>query len=165
MTLAVGENHHDGNFSDDDFSSGIWRPTGAGSSFFEYADTGPLYIGPGLQHSNWRGVCQYGFESAGDYSVAVLSMIDAGDITSGLYTSTIAVPQSAVNADPDDPEGRFQVALGFIDEVNMVRETDERVKWSTYTQVATYWEAQKNGTPLRLDFSQIPSDLYTCSPR
>jgi len=162
LSMAVGQTHHDGIFDQDDFSSGVWRPAGAGETFFEFAENGPPYVGTGLQHSDWSGNCRWGFRSAADYSSALLSLVDDGSIPAGFYTATIAVPQSAVKADPADPDGRFQMALGFIDDVNSLRATDSRVSWSTYTQVVNQWTQEAGGVSQRFDFSDIPEGKYSC---
>ena len=162
LSMAVGQTHHDGDFEQDDFSSGVWRPAGAGESFFEFAESGPPYVGTGLQHSDWSGNCRWGFRSAADYSAALLSLVDEGSVPAGFYTATIAVPQSAVKAEPADPAGRFQMALGFIDDVNSLRATDSRVSWSTYTQVVEQWTQEAGGISQRLDFGEIPAGKYSC---
>ena len=42
-----------GNSSGDDFSSGVWRPAGANSEVTDDAIAGPVYVAPGVQHSDW----------------------------------------------------------------------------------------------------------------
>lgn len=55
LTLAVGARHHLGDFSADDYASGVWRPKGAGQDFWVHDPQGPLvYIGPG-EYDNWGG--------------------------------------------------------------------------------------------------------------
>lgn len=164
LSLAVGQAHHNGNFEDDDMSSGLWRPSGAGEDFYVASDSGVPYVGPGLQHADWSGKCPDGFRGPADYGKALLSLVDDGSLPAGLYTAGLAIPQSAIKADPTAPNSRFQQALAFIDAVNALQKNDSRVIWSTYNQVVATWQDNFDAAPQRAGYEQIPSSRHACSP-
>lgn len=165
LSMAVGLEHHNGDFSLDDLSSGVWRPAGANALFSTDAPGARLpYIGPGLQHTDWGHTCPFGFHDAVDYIPVVLGLLDSGTLPSGVYTTSIAVPESALQSQPDDPNGKWGRALALIAGVNALASDDSRLGWATYSGVANLWATYFASKPTRLALSDIPAASHTCTP-
>ncbi len=98
LTLGVHTNHHLGDFSRDDRTSGIWKPRGFGPDFLVHDPAAPLvYVGPGTQHTDWFGRGEWEFATVADYVQVLVDYIASGKLPKGkMYTATIAIPQQII---------------------------------------------------------------------
>lgn len=140
VTLAVGSQHHLGDFSDDDYASGVWRPRGAGSRFWEHDPAGAMiYIGPG-EYTNWGN--RSGRRSTIEFVRHLLAGLESGELDRGaIYTATLAVPQSIVF----DPNEHFKLQR-MLDDLAPLAEAGQIV-FVTYSQVVQIWSAQYGESP------------------
>ncbi|MFO0548597.1 MAG: hypothetical protein U0271_09430 [Polyangiaceae bacterium] len=162
LSLAVGTNHHLGNFDDDDFSSGVWRPKGANADFTTDDPAKLPYVGPGLQHTDWGNTCPYGFHDARDYIPVILTMVDEGSAAPGLYTATLALPEDTLKL--GDPAGRWAHAIEIIEGVNELAAADARIQWANYSTVVETWQTEFASSPTRVALTDIPAERWTCAP-
>ncbi len=95
LTLAVGTQHHFGDFSFDDYASGVWIPKGTGSDFWVHDPSGPfIYIGPG-EYDNWSSVPRQ--RSTLEF-IEMLRFLLTNHLIKrdAMYTASIAVPQHMI---------------------------------------------------------------------
>ena len=157
LTMAVSQQHHEGDFTIDDRTSGVWRPSGAGESF--WADNPAarmVYIGPGQHHSSWGPRACY-FNHAFEYAEVLLRYVDEGRLAAGrMYTATQAFPQSVMLDATRHDEVRSILAAG----APLV--TSGQVRLQTYSEVAASWRADFASEPSVVRFEQIEASDYTC---
>ena len=159
LTMAVHEGHHEGNFSQDDNSSGIWHPQDATAEGFVTHDEGRRlpYIGTGLQHSNWSGSPNCDFQHGIEYAQVLLDMADAGELDSDkIYTVTVAFP-SSVMLDPD----KYDRGLEIIEAALALVEA-ERAQIASYRTVLDIWKSEFSSEPSVVTYDQIDPENYTC---
>ncbi len=159
LTFAVGEQHHEGNFGEDDDTSGIWKPAGEGADFLTH-DAGKrmIYIGAGMQHANWGGNCNDNdFEDAADYVKVLVNYLQSGKATGGkMYTCTIGLPQGVMFGTSDD-----QLLWSMITELQPL--VDEgRVVYANFTEMVEIWQNQYGSEPNIYTYDNISSQDYTC---
>lgn len=160
LSMAAGWAHHDGDFSDDDQTSGIWIPAGPVDDFYTHdTDNHMVYVAPGLQHANWNpDRCKHNFATPADYANVVLDYIEEGLIPAGeLYTLSIGVPQSVMFGDLDAQELLF----GVLAELQLLADEGE-VIFATYTEVVDIWRGDFDSEPNIFTFDQIDPEDYTC---
>ncbi len=140
LTLAVSSRHHEGDFSADDFSSGVWRPKGPGEVFWTHDPNGPwVYIGPG-EYDNWGG--KWGKRTTPAFVRHLLDQLERGALDPrGMYTATLAVPQHIV-FNPD----RYFKLQGLLDELTPLVDSG-RVVYATYSEVVQIWEKEYQSRP------------------
>lgn len=140
VTLAVGSEHHLGDFSDDDYASGVWRPRGAGSRFWEHDPGGEMiYIGPG-EYTNWGN--RSGQRSTLEFVHHLLEGLEAGELYRGaIYTASLAVPQSIVF----DANEHFKLQR-MLDDLAPLADAGQIV-YATYSQVVQIWSSQYDESP------------------
>ena len=159
LSMGVGFEHHLGNFDNDDRTSGIWRPAGAGEAFATHdASKRMAYIGPGQQHADWGGTCKHSFAEPVDYVRVVQRYLDDGRIPAGrIYTMSVGVPQSVMFGDREK-----QDALQAMIEAMQPLVDDGRIIHATYGEVAAIWESAFDAEPNQLPFDAIDPADYTC---
>jgi len=140
LTLAVGSEHHRGDFSADDVASGVWRPQGAGQDFWVHDPQGPLvYVGPG-EYDNWGG--RRGQRSTPEFVRDLLAQLEAGAIArDAMYTASLAVPQSIIfNL---DEYARLQALL---EQLAPLADSGQIV-YVTYSQAVEIWQMEYDARP------------------
>ncbi len=162
LTMGVGWEHHLGDFDNDDRSSGVWKPAGAGSEFATHdAGNRMIYIGPGQQHADWPGSCKVQFASPADYVQVLLEYIERGKIPAGkLYSASIGVPQGIFFGDTNAQS----TLLDIIEQLQPLA-TEGKVIFATYREVLAAWESQYNSESNTFTFDQIDPSDYTCPPK
>ncbi len=143
LTLAVSSRHRQGDFTDDDFTSGVWRPKGAGArAFWTHDPQGPLiYIGPG-EYDNWGGGGKWGRRSTPEFVRYLLDQLEADVLPrEAIYTATLAVPQHIIF----DPQ-RHAKLVALLEELAPLVASG-RVVYATYSQVAVLWEQEYGARP------------------
>ncbi len=158
LTLAVGTQHHLGDFSDDDLTSGVWKPAGGLDDFLTH-DPGRrmTYVAPGLQHQNWGDNPDCAFHDTAEYVQVLLDYMAEGRIDgTKIHTATIALPQQVMLQPENHPE-----VVGLIDGLDGFV-ADGTVQFATYTEVVEIWETTHGGEPSAFTFDQIDPDDYTC---
>jgi len=140
LTLATGTQHHLGDFTSDDYASGVWRPKGAGPDFWVHDPQGPLiYVGPG-EYDNWGG--RHGRRPTLDFLRDLLAKLEAGAIERDvIYTASLAVPQSVI-FNPDE-HARLQTLLEQL--APLV--TSGQVVYVTYSQAVMIWQTEYGAEP------------------
>jgi hypothetical protein len=140
LTLAVGSQHHMGDFSDDDYASGVWRPAGAGEKFWDHDPDGAIiYIGPG-EYTNWGN--RSGRRSTLEFVRHLLAGLETGELDRDvIYTATLAVPQSIVF----DANEHFKLQQ-MLDELAPLAESGQII-FVTYSQVVQIWASQYAANP------------------
>lgn len=158
LSLAVGTAHHNGNFSQDDTTSGIWQPKGGNDDFLQHDEAEKLiYVGPGLQHSDWNQKNKCTFHHGGEYAALLLKYLAEGRIPTGkIYTTTIAIPQSVILKGEN-----LDVLNGMLDQIAPLVAKGE-VVFATYSQVVDIWKTKFNSEPNIFTFDQIDPQDYTC---
>ena len=164
LTLGVGARHHlFGDFTDDDLTSGVWRPAGGSDSFYEHDPNRRLvYVGPGQQHSSWNtdASCSShsgAFRNTVEYVKVLLSYIQEGILPEGkIYTATLAIPQKAVF----EQEGRAAL-LGHLEALKPLIDSGD-VIIATYQEVVDIWINEYKGEPNIVRFESIDPSDYTC---
>ncbi|MBF0200311.1 MAG: hypothetical protein HQK66_03175 [Desulfamplus sp.] len=159
LTMGVGFEHHLGDFRNDDRTSGVWKPSGAGSDFYTHApDKRMIYIGPGQQHADWSGKCGMQFESVVDYVKVILQYIDEGRLPANkLYTASVGVPQKVMFGDLQ----MQQLLFDMIDDLELLAD-EGRVVFATYSEVVMAWKDIYGSEPNIVKFEMIDSQDYTC---
>lgn len=140
VTLAVGSEHHLGDFSDDDYASGVWRPRGAGSRFWEHDPGGAMvYIGPG-EYTNWGN--RSGHRSTLEFVRHLLAELEAGELDrDAIYTATLAVPQSIIF----DASEHFKLQR-MLDDLAPLADAGQII-YITYSQVVQIWSTEYGEKP------------------
>jgi hypothetical protein len=140
LTLAVSHDHHLGDFSKDDLASGIWRPKGAGQSFWSHDAEGSLiYVGPG-ERGNWSA--ERGWRSTPEFVQTVADQLEEGTIDRDkMYTASIAVPQSIIF----DLQ-RHQELLALLDQLKPLIESG-RATYATYSEAVDIWRRDFDARP------------------
>ncbi len=140
LTLAVSHQHHQGNFSRDDFASGVWKPSGHGESFWEHDPQGTLiYIGPG-EHANWSDSRPW--QSTPEFVETVAAQLRAGELDPNkMYTASIAIPQSILFY----PE-EHQKLLDVLEQLAPLIESGQAV-YVTYSQAVEIWQTEYDSQP------------------
>jgi len=158
ITLAVARVHHQGDFTQDDQTSGVWIPQGANASFRVHDSSGSLvYVGPGVHHSNWsgRGACDFG--SVADYVEVLVDYLQRGDIESGrIYTASLPIPQSVIFSEAEHHKLTAQI------EQLAPLIASGHVVYATYSQVVDVWRTRYGSQPSILPFTSIDPADYTC---
>ncbi len=142
LTLAVSSRHRLGDFTADDFASGVWRPKGPRGDFWTHDPNGPLiYIGPG-EYDNWGGGGRWGKRTTPEFVQHILSQLRAGTLDpDAMYTATLAVPQHIIF----DPEKHI-LLQALLERLNGLASTGQ-VVYVTYSQAAYIWQTQYSETP------------------
>jgi hypothetical protein len=158
LTLAVSSNHHNGDFTTDDLTSGVWMPLGANDGFLKHNAAGRLvYVAPGQQHSDWSGKGECKYRDAADYAGALIAHIDSGTLpAAAIYTATLAVPQSVMFK--TDNQAKL---MDIIDRLTALQQTGS-VVFAHYSQVVTAWNEEYNSAPNIVTFDQLDPTTYTC---
>ncbi|MBN1541793.1 hypothetical protein JW992_06575 [candidate division KSB1 bacterium] len=135
LTLAVGSQHHLGDFSADDYASGVWRPKGAGTDFWVHDPQGPLvYIGPG-EYDNWGN--KWGLRSTAEFVNDLLDQLQAGTLDRQvMYTASIAVPQSIIF------DAKEHAKLLAVFETLEPRVASGQIVYVTYAQAVHIWQSE-----------------------
>jgi hypothetical protein len=140
LTLAVSRQHHLGDFSRDDQTSGIWRPGGADSNFWTHDPDGALiYVGPG-EHANWDASRPW--RSTPDFVQAVAAQLEQGTLDGDqMYTASIAVPQSVIFK----PE-RYSEMRALLDALTPMIDAGQAAT-VTYSEAVEIWRADYDARP------------------
>ena len=153
LSLAVSRQHHLGDFSRDDFASGIWRPSGAGNDFWSDDPDGRLvYVGPG-EHANWRA--DQPWKSTPAFVQTVAEQLEQGTIDpEQVYTASIAVPQSVIF----DPEQHHEL-LTLLDELAPLIECGQAA-YVTYSEAVEIWHTEYGSRPnvFLLEGTELPTE-------
>ncbi|MDZ7723318.1 MAG: hypothetical protein U5R06_11070 [candidate division KSB1 bacterium] len=157
LTMGVHFNHHLGDFSEDDMTSGVWRPKGFGKDFYNHdAEKRMIYIAPGGHHTDWSESGDFPFASVADYVEVLVDYIDRGKIPAGqLYTATLAVPQSVIF----DQSKHEKLADQFKQLAALVGQ--RRVVYAHFQEIADIWQETYDGDPTMLSFDAINEQDYT----
>lgn len=140
LTLAVGSRHHEGDFTADDYASGVWIPKGAGQDFWVHDPHGLLvYIGPG-EYDNWGG--KRGQRSTPEFVRDVLAQLEAGTLDRDvMYTASLAVPQNVIF------DTREHAALqSLLDQLAPLAASGQ-VVYVTYSEAVDIWRTQYGARP------------------
>ena len=158
LTLAVGYEHHLGDFDDDDLTSGVWFPAGGDGEFLTHDADGHLaYVGPGLHHQNWSGGRNCFFASALDYIEVLLDYMERGEIESDrIYTVSIPLPQSMMLQ-----RENHATVLERFEELEPLVEAG-LVRYATYSEVVEIWREDYGSQPNIFTFDNIDPADYTC---
>jgi|GEM_PF-1809351 hypothetical protein len=158
LSLAVGTDHHNGNFSLDDMTSGIWQPKGGNDDFLTHDGANKLiYVGPGLQHSDWNQKGNCALRHGGEYAALLLKYLDEGKIPKGkIYTTTIAIPQKVMLKGEN-----IEVLNGMLDQLAPLA-AEGKVVFTTYSNVVDIWQKEFNSEPHIFTFDNIDPQDYTC---
>lgn len=156
LTLAVSHQHHQGNFSRDDFASGIWKPRGHGEVFWEHDPQGTLiYVGPG-EHANWDD--NRPWQSTPEFVQTIANQLQEGTLDpQKMYTASIAIPQSILFYPERHPE-----LLMLLEELNSLVESGQAV-YVTYSQVVEIWQTEFNAQP-NIFFLENATRPYEIAP-
>jgi hypothetical protein len=140
LTLAVSHDHHLGDFSKDDLASGIWRPKGAGDSFWSHDPEGRLiYVGPG-EHANWRS--DQAWRSTPEFVRTLANQLDQRSIDPDkMYTASIAVPQSVILK----PERHGELMVLLNDLAPLI--ASGRAVYVTYSEAVSIWQETFDAEP------------------
>ena len=154
ITCAVGYNHHQGDFSDDDACSGVWIPAGVNENFRVHDPNGRMvYIGSG-PHGNWGNSPDCEFQNVVDYVEVLVDYIQRGVVDPGIFTATIALPQQIMFNEPNK-------AVELIEQLKPLVESN-KVKYVNYTEVVDTWRTHFDSEPNIFPFEEIDPDDYTC---
>jgi hypothetical protein len=143
LTLGVHTNHHKGNFSLDDLTSGVWRPKGFGDDFLTHDESSSMvYVGPGMSCTDWFGnrIDEYPpLNTTAEYVEILVEELENEQIPRGkMYTATIAVPQTII----------FNESLHFKLTEQLDRLTtlalEGKVIFETYTGIVEIWKEHYN---------------------
>ena len=159
LSMAAAFEHHLGDFSDDDRTSGIWKPTGTGDDFYVHDDSKRMvYIGPGQQHADWNGTCKFQFAEPVDYIKVIQRYLDEGRIPADrIYTVSIGVPQSVMFG---NEEGQAYLERMIAAMKPLVEQG--KVIHATYSEVLEAWETTYNAQPNQFSLDHIDPADYTC---
>jgi len=148
---AVGYNHHLKDFSDDDVSSGVWKPKGTNEDFYVHDDNMRMvYTGSGV-HGNWGGTTDCEFASPIDYIEVLQQYQRKGKIDSSLmWTSNIYVPQKVMFEN-----------LEQFEEILIGGESLD-IEYVTYSELVGIWMNKYQSQPSQLLLSEIDPSDYTC---
>lgn len=140
LTLAVSSRHRSGDFTADDFSSGVWIPAGTGSDFWSHDPQGPfVYVGPG-EHDNWNN--KFGKRSTPDFLRDLLLLLESGALEPDLiYTATIAVPQSIIFSTAE-----HQKLLVLLEQLAPLAE-EGKIVYANYAEIIQIWQQQYSARP------------------
>jgi len=140
LTLAVSSRHHLGDFSTDDYASGVWRPKGAGQDFWVHDSNGPLvYIGPG-EYDNWGSKHQR--RTTPKFVGDLIAQLEAGTIKrEAMYTASLAVPQSVLFS----PE-EYASLQSLLDQI-APWVASGRVVYVTYSKAVNIWQSKYGAQP------------------
>ncbi len=158
LTLAVGTEHHNGDFSDDDLTSGVWIPAGGDSDFLTHDPDGRMaYVGPGLHHQNWNEGHNCYFANALDYIEVLLDYMERGEIDASLiYTVSMPLPQSMMLQ-----RENHATIIERIEQLEPLVEAGF-VRFVTYSQVVEIWREEYGSQPNIFTFDNIDEEDYTC---
>jgi hypothetical protein len=158
LTMGTGPLHHQGNFSDDDYSSGVWIPNGSGENFKEHnANGGMVYVGPGVQHGIFGGCKNTNFANPVDYVKVLIEYMQNGQIDGDkIYTTSIGIPQSVI-FDPNE----YKRVQKVMDQLAPLV-TSGRVIYVTYSEVVDIWRTQYNAEPNIYTMEMIDPGDFTC---
>ena len=160
LSMATGWEHHLGDFSNDDRTSGVWIPAGADTDFYTHdSDNHMVYVGPGQQHANWNADrCEHDFATPADYTSVLLDYIERGLAPAGrLYTLSIGVPQSVMFGDTNGQD----ILFNALEELQPLV-TEGKVVFATYSEVVDIWRTDYDSEPNIFRFDQIDPGDYTC---
>ncbi|MBT3230800.1 hypothetical protein HN358_03395 [Candidatus Uhrbacteria bacterium] len=151
---AVGYNHHLGDFSDDDATSGVWIPAGTGDDFTVHDFEGRMItIGSG-PHANRNGRRNDNlFATEADYIKVLLKYIDDGRVENQMLTAAIPIPQSSLFGGATEAAEIIRMLNGIKDEENVV--------FASYTEIADIWREDYGSEPQIFLFDQIDEQDYT----
>jgi pimeloyl-ACP methyl ester carboxylesterase len=140
LSLAVSRQHHLGDFSRDDQTSGIWKPRGAGEDFWRHDPDGVLiYVGPG-EHANWDASRPW--MSTPDFVQVISEQLEQEILERDkMYTASIAVPQSVIFK----PE-RYSEMLALLDALAPMIDTG-RATYVTYAEAVEIWRNAYDAQP------------------
>ncbi len=157
LSLGVHTLHHEGNFDHDDLTSGVWIPAGGDTDFLTHEPANRMvYVGPGLQHQNWGGGDCF-FHNGAEYAQVLADYMERGDVPGdALYTTTIAIPQSAMLDAAE--HGAVTDILAALAPLH----ADGRVAYATYSEVVDLWTTQFAAQPNIFTFDRIDPTDYTC---
>ena len=147
---AVGYKHHLGDFSDDDVSSGVWKPKGTDENFFIHDETMRMvYTGSGV-HGNWGGKPNF-FETPIDYIEVLQKYQLEGIIDPNLmWTSNIYIPQKIMFNNLE----KFEDLLLEGQRLN-------NVEYVTYSNLVKIWFDNYGAQPSQFLFEEIDKSDYT----
>ncbi|HDQ46220.1 MAG TPA: hypothetical protein ENN17_12115 [bacterium] len=142
LTLAVGRQHHLGDFSRDDIASGVWKPKGAFADFWVHDPQGCMaYVGPG-EHADQWGDKKPDFLSTPEFVQAILNEQTAGAIDiDKMYTVTLAVPQKIIF----DRSERGKL-WDILDRLKPTIDSGQ-AKYVTYSEAVRIWKAEFQEAP------------------
>lgn len=158
LTLAVGVHHHEGDFSEDDLTSGVWIPAGPGASFKIHDANGRMVnVGPGQQHSNWGASADCRFQDGADYVLVLIDYLRRGILPPGrVYTATITVPQKVIFNQSN--QSKLETILDKLIPVI----ANGRAVYASYSEVVALWQGDYQAQPNILSFDAIDPVDYTC---
>ncbi len=144
LTFAANVGHA---ANSDDYTSGVWRPAGAGDQFRTHDPNGTLIaIGSGNTHSDamTSGLVGNCFDYAADYIAELVAQIERGDAPGGrIYTATIGLTEHAWKKN----EAGYR--QGVTDNLQALQPyaADGRIVWASYRQVSEIWKQQYASEP------------------
>ena len=147
-----------GYFSDDDLTSGVWKPASFDEGFLTHEESNRMvYVGPGQQHSNWGGGdCD--FARATDYVAVLAKYLEEGTIEPGkIYTSSIGVPQGIIFGDATDQQTLADM-LAYLESLV----SSGQVVFATYNEVLAAWETEYDSQPNIFTFDNMDPQDFTC---
>jgi hypothetical protein len=145
LTLGVHSAHHLGYFSNDDSTSGIWKPKGFGDDFHIHDESASMiYVGPGYTKSSWSEEPDVNqtIESAIDYIEVLAENLEKGEIKSNkMYTVSFPIPQKII----------FNQSLHYLMTERLDRLVDlmneGKVICETYSRIVEIWQEDYNSEP------------------
>ena len=156
LTMGVHTMHHLGDFSQDDLTSGIWKPADFGGEFLVHdPENRMIYIAPGGHHTDWGETHTWPFASVADYVEVLADYIDNGQAPSGkLYTATIAVPQSVIFdvSEQEKLTEQFDKLQPLVDEGKVI--------FAHFREIAEIWQEDFGEEPNIFTFDNIDSTDY-----
>ncbi|MBS3767118.1 MAG: hypothetical protein KGY75_03215 [Candidatus Cloacimonetes bacterium] len=159
LTLGVHFDHHNSDFSNDDLTSGIWKPKRFDDEFLIHdEDASMVYVGPGMSCTDWFDN-QYGdyppMETSANYIELLAEYLTNDKIPADkMYTVTMSVPQSIIFFEDE----HYKLTDQFDAIAQLVEQG--KVIYTTYTEVVDIWQNQYNSEPNIFTFDNIDPEDY-----
>ncbi len=159
LSLGVHFDHHNSDFSNDDLTSGIWKPKGFDDEFLIHDESARMiYVGPGMSCTDWFGNRKNEYppmDTSADYVELMVNYLEQKKIPEDkMYTVTLSVPQSVIF----DKAEHYKLTAQFDQLESLVKKN--KVIYVTYTEVVRLWQEKYDSEPNIFTFDQIDDSDY-----
>lgn len=154
MTAGAAYDHHFGDLSKDEISSGVWVPAGHDDAFSVHDVNGTVaYIGSGPLN-NWSDSADCEFRNTVDYVEVLTEYLHQGKVEPHIFTATISLPQGVIFNEPEEAKKLTDQLQPLIDQ--------GLAQHATYSEILDIWRTRFAAQGHRYPFEAVDEEDYTC---